>query len=171
MFLIESLDWKAERKRWFYACPSLYNFLTRPATTSHGDEQRRKLQALLDRFASGDGVSIKFFDEEATRGSDIARLTPARDNVWEFRAATASPQLRTFGRFAKTDVFVAFIGPIERGEYRRWKDYEGDIRAVQQEWLNLFLDYPADLGSEISDYISTNVLPLRSPRPKRANSK
>ena len=86
----------------------------------------------------------------------MARLEPARDEVWEIRVDDANPQLRVFGRFAKVDVFVALVGPIRRPDLRG-PLWDAAKRRCREEWANFFANPPV-IGIKVHDYISTNVL-------------
>jgi hypothetical protein len=88
----------------------------------------------------------------------MARLSPARDDIWEIRIYDHNPQLRLFDRFARTDVFLALVGPVKRGEIKR-KRFDRLKEECLTEWRRLFgLISPDILGStDEHDYISKNV--------------
>lgn len=94
----------------------------------------------------------------------MARLHPARDDVWEIRYTERQPQLRLFGRFATTDVFVALRGPVRRNAIRA-HGFEHFINECLAEWRTLFgWNSPEILGStDEHDYISQNVHLIKHP--------
>jgi hypothetical protein len=66
---VEPLDWRAVRKRRMYASSDIARFLTHKSTDRGANKDRRALQALFDRFISGDFVSVAL--EPLEMGSDI----------------------------------------------------------------------------------------------------
>jgi len=153
LFLVESLDWRANRERVIYASRDLHQFLEHPSASPGRNAERRKLQRLFDRFISGQEIAVAF--ERRIKGSDLKRLTPRRAEVWEFKVRTR-PQLRVFGRFAQTDVFLALTGPVDRAHC----NYNEEITRCQQEWNTLLPAHSPVYGSTLNDYISAKGISL-----------
>jgi hypothetical protein len=88
----------------------------------------------------------------------MARLDPAREDVWEMRYYEHDPQLRLFGRFATTDVFVALLGPARRKDIRK-NGFDPLKEQCLNEWRRFFgWTSPEFLGSnDEHEYISKNV--------------
>lgn len=89
----------------------------------------------------------------------MARLDKPQEEVWEVRILDADPQLRIFGRFALRDVFVALVGPIDRGDLESDEDFEDVKMDCKRAWTDLFgISYwPITGGSNIDVYISKPV--------------
>src|SRR5258708_27788267 len=102
LFEVKLLDWRAPIKRPVYVSPDLNGFLTQTSTCHETNKDRRRLQALLERFISGDYIVITF--KQSIMGTDMKRLTPKSAEVWEFKVKKA--QLRVFGRFALVDTMI-----------------------------------------------------------------
>jgi hypothetical protein len=151
---LSSLDWRAPIKRRVYVSPDLHRFLNQQSASPETNRDRRRLQRLFDRFISGQVISVAL--KRYPKGSDLKRLSPKHEEVWEFKVRSATPQLRIFGRFAEVNEFVALTGPVDRSNC----DYPSEIDRCQQEWNSLFPGYSPVRGSKASDYISTNVVPL-----------
>ena len=158
LFAVEPLDWRANRERTVYVSRDLHRFLVQPSLDPGTNDDRRRLQRLFDRFISGDDISV------ALRGnipsSDMKRLSPPSQEVWEFKVrGRAKRQLRSFGRFIRIDVFVALTGPVERQHC----DYNVEIVRCQQAWAALLPGCSPVHGSRIDDYISAKRISLGDP--------
>jgi hypothetical protein len=119
-----------------------------------------RLHADLDRFIAGAEIAV---GGRRHKSAYIKQLEPERDGVWEIRSVDPDPQFRLFGRFADTDVFVAthlmqrsWLGVFQSFSWRQ------SIRRSKAIWGALFVSWPAKDGDHIHDYISENVLDLRS---------
>jgi len=158
---IEPLDWRAARKRRVYVSPDIARFLTRKSADRGTNQDRRALQALFDRFISGNFVSVAL--EPPEMGTDIKRLSPGNAEVWEFKvvrkAGKRRLQFRVLGRFAELNVFVVLTGPADR----LLIDYSSEILQCQERWLHLFGDQPPRYGRYEYDYIWPNGVSLRDP--------
>jgi hypothetical protein len=152
---VEPLDWRSERKRRLYVTQDVNRFLTFQARDAGTNRDRRRLQALFDRFISGDFISIGL--EPPIMATDIKRLSPASAEVWEFKVGRGRSQLRVFGRFAAINTFVALTGPVDR----RRLDYERETTRCREEWRRLFDEEPPLYGKNEYDYIAPNGLSLR----------
>ena len=114
------------------------------------------LRADLDRFLEGGSIIV---GHRRSRHAYMKRLDPGRDEVWEIRSRDPTPELRLFGRFAETDLFVG-TACIDR-------DYLGDdgtpewrnemVRCIT-EWRNLFHPYPPLTQRPLNEYISSNAV-------------
>jgi hypothetical protein len=155
LFCVEPLDWRGNRERAVYVSRDLYQFLVQPSVASAINDERRRLQRLFDRFILGAEITVAF--KRNIKSSDMKRLWPPRQEVWEFKVrGRAKQQLRSFGRFAQTDVFVALTGPVDRQHC----DYNAEIVRCQQEWGTLLPGRSPIHGSTIDDYISAKRISL-----------
>jgi hypothetical protein len=156
LILVSPLEWRTPRKRTIYASPDVYRFLTYRSVDPGTNNERRKLQALFDRFTSGDFISIGL---EPTRfATDIKRLSPPSAEVWEFKVRLKKDlQLRIFGRFAYLNTFVALTGPADRAGV----NYQNEIVRCQENWRTVFDDKAPLYGGEEDDYIWPNGVSLR----------
>jgi hypothetical protein len=158
LFLLTAADIRTTpitRQRVVYASRDIYRFLNGGWNNPAEKLLSRKLQADIDNFILGRAITAAL-TRKRHRGSNMARLEPARDEVWEIRVDDANPQLRVFGRFAKVDVFVALVGPIRRPDLRG-PLWDAAKRRCREEWANFFANPPV-IGIKVHDYISANVL-------------
>jgi hypothetical protein len=154
--LVQTLDWRAPKRRAIYVSPDLHGFLTYKSADPGTNSDRRKLQALFDRFISGDFVSVSL--EPTAMRTDIKRLSPPSDEVWEFKVTLKKDlQLRIFGRFAFLNTFIALTGPVDRTGV----NYRNEIIRCQEHWRTVFDDKPPFYGGDEDDYIWPNGVPLR----------
>lgn len=137
-------------RRTLYVTRDLQNYFETPTRESMA------IYADLNDFILGRDLNVALkLDHKNCR---MARLDPARNDVWEIRIYERNPQWRLFGRFAHTDIFVALLGPV----LRRDVIGSGFAKAVNQcleAWRQLFgVNSPTIIGSNnIYDYISQNV--------------
>jgi hypothetical protein len=159
LFTVTPNDWRAPIERPIYVSPDLHRFLNGPLSSRLEDNYRARLQRLFDRFISGQAISVAF--ERHLMGTEIKRLSPRREEVWEFKIRDKRrPQLRVFGRFADAKVFFALTGPVFRSDC----DYDAEIDLCQRHWDNLAPGKLPVYGRTLSDYFgSTKVLPFGNP--------
>lgn len=156
LFEMPPLDWRAPLIRLVFVSPQLRRFLLQPATSNRVNEDRKRLHRLFDRFISGQMISVAL--RRNIKGSNIKRLSPRTEEVWEFKIRKG-PQFRVFGRFAQPDTFVALTGPVDRAGC----DYGAEITRCQREWVSLLPGHPPLHGRVASDYITTRVFTLGNP--------
>jgi hypothetical protein len=114
------------------------------------------LRADLDRFLENGRIIV---GHRRSRHAYMKRLDPGRDEVWEIRSRDPEPELRVFGRFAETDVFIGtaclsrdYLG---KDGSRQWRD---EIVRCIADWRNLFPSLPPLSKRPLNEYISTNVV-------------
>ena len=125
---------------------------------SHEQERRwNRLRADLDTFVEGRRISVALRPYKA-RTAYMAQLDSINDEVWEIRSRDPKPGIRVFGRFAETDLFVALTwwwrSDLKGPKSKQWRSAREGCKA---EWRKLFPTYPAQSGTQISDYISTKT--------------
>jgi hypothetical protein len=136
------------QRRRLYVTSDLARYFEHPRSLS--------LYADLNVYILGQDINVAI--EPDHTDCRMARLHPARDDVWEIRYFEREPQLRLFGRFATTDVFVALRGPVRRNEIKR-RGFDRLRDECLADWRTLFgWNPPEILGSnDEHDYISQNV--------------
>jgi len=117
------------------------------------------LRADLDRFLENGRIIV---GHRRSRHAYMKRLDPGRDEVWEIRSRDPDPEIRMFGRFAETDVFVGtacldrdYLGDENS---RQWRDEM--VRCIT-DWRNLFHPYQPLRRRPLHEYVSTNVISHR----------
>jgi hypothetical protein len=133
------------------------------------DERMGRLRAHLEVFV-GDNIVTVAMEPFRARDAYMARLSPARDEIWEIRDRS-SPSLRIFGCFAEVDTFVAFtwqwrsiLGAIEaRAKRSRGRSlakcgwpriWPIERRACRAAWRQKFPSYEPHRGSAPGEYLS-----------------
>ena len=143
--------------RTMYVSPEVRSLLVGPWADPAHEERCGRLRADLDMFIEGRLISVAR-DSRRGRKAYMARLEPARDEVWEIRSRDPSPGIRVLGRFSEVDAFVALtwgerstLGKASSLEWRR------AIEGCKADWRALFPTYPAHSGAEVHDYLSADV--------------
>lgn len=108
----------------------------------------------LEVFVTG---KILTFATGTHKSCMLKVLDPWSDEVWEIRSRGIKPGVRVFGRFAAQDVFVA-TSMTDRSE----TDFAQEIRRSKAAWRNIFNTYPPFSGQVPNDYISENLVDLRT---------
>jgi hypothetical protein len=140
---------------------SVNNLITGPWPNTETALRCGRLEADLEKFLDGSRIEVARRPYKG-KTSYMLRLDPEEEEVWEIRSRDPEPQLRVFGRFADTDVFVGLTAEV-RDNLKNISD-EGNLwREVriqcQTEWTNLFRPYKPKSGTNFPyDYISANVI-------------
>lgn len=139
--------------RTMYVCTEVQKLLDGPWDNPEWETRCFHLAADLENFVRGRRLAVSTGTEGIT--SQLKRLDPARDEVWEIRSRAPQPGLRVLGRFAQKDVFVAisWYFRVDLGEYgaREWRD--ACVGCIA-EWNKLFPHYEPLLGDDLRDYVS-----------------
>lgn len=158
LFHVESLRWRAPEVRQIHVSADIHRFLETESDDPGTNRDRKKLQALFDAFIAGDSISATL--EETVMRTDLKRLSPGSNEVWEFKIGKKKfIQWRVFGRFAEFNHFVALTGPSDRTNI----DIAEQIVTCQDKWRTLFGYLPPLSGSDIDDYFSAAPISLTDP--------
>lgn len=107
---------------------------------------------ILDGFILGDFLTVapRPFNKSPT--AILARVSPERDEVWDFRCLDPRPGIRIFGSFGDKDVFVAltwdFRENLKRGGFAK------QVRDCKNDWSLLFGNIKPHCGNSLDDYLS-----------------
>jgi hypothetical protein len=155
LMLVEPVDFRIRQERAVYASPDLHQFLTLASRDAETNKDRLRVQRVFDRFTSGAEISVAL--ERPMKGSDIKRLSPPHREVWEFKIrGKGKTQLRTFGRFALKDVFLALTGPVSRPHC----DHDFEMTRCEAKWQAILPSRSPIHGSTADAYISTKRVSL-----------
>ena len=156
-FLSPALPGSLVRRK-MYITPQIRKLIMGPWTDPDWEERCGDLRADIDHFVEGKLLTVA---AKSYKGhtSQLKRLEPAKDEVWEIRSRDPKPSIRVFGRFADKDLFVALnwrlrvdLGKIGT---REWRNARLECKT---EWKKLFLAYEPKSGDHLHDYISNIVL-------------
>ena len=156
LFLFSPCDPGARNVRPIYLSGEIKILVDGPWETTEDEERAGALRADLEAFASGGLIGIARKPYRA-KNALLAQLDPVSNEVWEIRSRSPSPGIRVFGRFSKTDVFIALEiesrdalgGPKDK----TWRD---EIIRCKAHWTRLFPSYEPHSGDTVDDYISGN---------------
>lgn len=144
----------AAHQRVIYATPELHSELVGPWEEPRG-ERMGFLRRDLDRFSLGQHITVGQAEDKIC---DLKRLSPERDEIWEFRSRAPKPSIRIFGSFVEQDVLV-LTNMKERKPlgHKRSRAWAIEISRCKTEWRKLFPHCEPHHGESIHDYIKANV--------------
>ena len=139
--------------RSMFVSVEIYNLLMGPWDNSSLEERCGYLYADLDQFINGEIITVAERPFVKGKTAYIKQLYRRHEEVWEIRSRDPAPGIRVFGRFAKTDVFIALTwwnrtdlgGPHSRA----WRDA---IVGCKTEWRNLFQAHNPITDRNYNDY-------------------
>lgn len=147
------------------------DILENEAPTLIAERRLGRLSADLEMFVKGGAISMCF---ENYRHGDayMGRYDPSDEGTWAIRSRKPKPGMRVFGRFAKTDIFVALNFEF-RSVGVSWSDKKplgpGDsiehqfaMIEAEQRWNENFPGTEAIKGEDIHDYISKKAFRSRA---------
>ena len=157
LFRLELVVPDAPIERTMLVTPGIRRLFVGPWADTRERERFGRLRADLEMFVEG-GVIAVALEPYRAKAAYMGRLADPSDEVWDIRSRDPKPGLRVFGRFAEQDVFVALHWDV-RKEYgdRNCELWDWVIGQCKADWVNLFHPHPAISGSDIHDYISSNV--------------
>lgn len=143
-----------------FASPEINALIAGPWIDRQQEYRCGLLQAAIDRYVEGRPVTMALEDRyKKPKATYLARLDPARDEVWEIRVLDPKPGIRIFGRFAETDVLISLTwAPREAlPGSKEWRDAREGCKA---EWRKLFPAFDAINGGAVYEYVSKNAIPV-----------
>jgi hypothetical protein len=123
--------------------------------SSKEDVRLGGLYADLERFTSGQIVTVGDHPFDKDNSAYMARTNPVQEGIFDIRSAAPSPALRLFGAFCEQDVFLGLTW--------RWRSELGgrDERAfdfavmqAMRVWDELLPDCRRLYSDNLEDYIS-----------------
>jgi hypothetical protein len=116
------------RRRWLFLVRALADTLDKPPREL--EERYDILRADLLDFVLRENLFVPSY---------LKQLRPLSRGVWEIKSKRDIPEVRVFGQFADTDVFIAMAqedrDTLEMLDDRTWGVY---IRRVEDTWKELF---------------------------------
>ena len=109
-------------------------------------------RATLDRFTSGDRLTVAEDPFKKPSYSVIARTAPTEEEIWDFRCMTEDDGIRCFGAFGGKDLFIALTW-----DFRDGLDFEAEVNRCRMEWDRLFNGIPPFRARSLDDYGSNFV--------------
>jgi len=114
-----------------------------------------QLRADLDAFIEGRLITVADDPYLKDKKAFIARIDPARDEVWDIRTRDPRPAIRTAGSFAEFNVFVALVfefrNQLDGPNGKLWRGFR---ERAKTEWRKRFHPYPPHRGDSLDAYLS-----------------
>jgi hypothetical protein len=158
LFLLCPMMPSEPHSRLIYAGPMLQAELKESWDIGEAADRVGRLRADFDLFSTGGMITVSTGDEPS---AFMKKLSPLADAVWEIRSRDPKPNIRVFGQFAATDVFIAthmctrsYLGASGSKE---WRD---EFERCKPEWNKLFAGYRPVSGGSLNEYISQNVVDI-----------
>jgi hypothetical protein len=126
-----------------------------PWPDSRDGRRYARLRGLFDAFTGGDYITIAADPFEKSACAILARVDPIADEIWDFRCLDPAPGIRSFGRFAEKDIFVALTWDF-RENLQTADDWNAEIRSCKNEWKKLFGPLLPHAGKSLNEYVSYN---------------
>lgn len=147
------------------------DILDNEAPTPIAARRLGRLSADLEMFVKGSTISMCF---ENYRHGDayMGRYDPSDEGTWAIRSRKPRPSMRVFGRFAKTDRFVALNFEF-RSVGVSWSDKKplGPGNSIEHQiamivankrWNQIFPGTEPIKGENVHDYISKKAFRSRA---------
>lgn len=107
---------------------------------------------ILDGFILGDFLTVAERPFKKSPTAILARVDPAKEEVWDFRCLDPKPGIRIFGSFVDRNVFIAlnwdFRENLNHGGFAK------QVRNCKSEWTLLFGQIKPHSGNSLDDYLS-----------------
>lgn len=115
-----------------------------------GRERRQHIvfRETLDRFTSGDVLSVAEDPIQKPSYAVMARTNPIEKEIWDFRCMTEDDGIRCFGGFGDKDLFIALTWNFRDNISR----FSQEVLECRREWDRLFGKIPPFRAREIEKY-------------------
>ena len=157
------LDSDRERRALFLS-PEVHELVFGPYSNTAHAQRAGLLLGELESFVMGQTIALALTPRSHKMGM-MGLLEPSRQGVFDFRSLSPSPALRIFGRFYKTDVFVALTWR-PRSKAVSWSDklpltdnqhWQDAVIECEKRWWEILPNSIAVTGTEAKRYVSTNI--------------
>lgn len=157
---VPSLQRGVSSRRHFFLETSLHERLTQAKDGSSKEDRRLlMLWADIDKFTSGQVITIGVDPFKKDRTAYMARTKPVQDGVFDIRSQDPSPAIRLFGAFCETNVFLGLTWRWRRelgGRDERAFDFA--VMEAMRIWDGLLPDCRRLFSEHMEDYISDDFL-------------
>ena len=116
-----------------------------------------QMRGYLDAFTQGQRLTVADDPYRKPKSTNMARVDPPKDEVFDFRCIDPKPGIRIMGCFAAYDLFVALTWndrenlPSDDPLNKAWRD---EIERCKAAWRRLFHPFPPFTGSNLHAYLS-----------------
>lgn len=149
-------------RRHFFLEASLHRRLEQAmAGSSKEDARLAMLYADVERFTSGQVITVGVNPYEKDRTAYMARTEPVQEGIFDLRSQDPSPAIRLFGAFCEIDVFLGLTWRW-RNELggRNERAFDFAVMEAMKVWDALLPDCRRLFSDNIEDYISDDLLPV-----------
>ena len=147
-------------KRHLFLEASLHQRLTEAMMGSSAEDSRLgMLWADMDRFTSGQIITVGFNPFEKDRNCYMARTNPVQDGIFDIRSQDPSPAIRLFGAFCEIDVFLGLTWHW-RNELggRDQRAFDFAVMGAAKVWDELLPNCNRLFSDRVEDYLSNDYL-------------
>lgn len=111
--------------------------------------------SIFDLFTNGDRITFGMDPHDKDKRCLFARNAEIKFGVCDARVMDPKPQVRIFGVFAATDVFIALTW-----NRRRLLGFPGAVARAKGQWGLLFRGFSPVVSEKVTDYVSQPVDPV-----------
>lgn len=106
-----------------------------------------RARTVVDAFTQGLAIATRLPPSTSAR-AQLALLSEAREEIWEFRSRDPKPGVRVFGRFAEKDVFLALWTELKENIDEDYTDEKEKCKKVWRKLFYPFKPFTPELGGE-----------------------
>ena len=124
-----------------------------PWGTTKSDRRLAQMRGYLDAFTEGRRLTVAGDPYKKPKATNLARIDPIADEVFDFRCVDPKPGIRVLGYFAAYDLFIALTWNCRENlqDDKAWRD---EIERCKAAWRRLFHSFPPHSGDTINAYLS-----------------
>lgn len=119
-------------------------------------QRHSEFRGVLDAFTRGDWLAIaeKPFDKPSN--TDLARVHPIADEIWDIRCMDPNARIRCFGAFGGKNLFIALTWQY-RESLLPPGEWEEEINRCKEEWRRLFNPIHRFKGAALDEYLTNYI--------------
>ena len=139
--------------REMFVSRDIMDIVNEPWSENWMGQRHKEFRAKLDSFTRGDWFSVSENPFEKPSSTDIARVHPAKDEIWDIRCIDPNARIRCFGAFGGRNLFIALTWQY-REDLNGLDEWEEEVNRCKAEWCRLFNPIQRYKGASVNEYLS-----------------
>lgn len=116
-------------------------------------QRHSEFRGVLDSFTRGDWMAVCEKPFMKPDDTDVARVDPVTDEIWDIRCINPNARIRCFGAFGGKDFFIALTWQY-REDLSCRDEWEDEINRCKSRWDQLFNPLGRFQGASLDEYLS-----------------